>query len=283
MPMIDVEDRVRVHVQDLGTGPAVVFISGFGLDHELWDRQVRVLAGAGHRTVCVTQRGHGGSDHPLHGYDIDRLSADLVSVLETLGVGDATVVGHSFGGQVAFHTAATAPHLVAKLVLVGSNAVRASRSEDFPFGGPPDEIVAQMVSDEETDRIAARYRLIRSSFAGEQDPRVVDWLMRTWMRMPTWSAIACYHTLLCTDLLHEIARALPGVIDGVDVEVRDQCGPVEDPAVLGPPADDLDVRGDRDLGLAEQVGGARVVVAQGREVSQDAQDGRGQDYPELVA
>jgi non-heme chloroperoxidase len=205
MPMIDVEDRVRVHVQDLGTGPAVVFISGFGLDHELWDRQVRVLAGAGHRTVCVTQRGHGGSDHPLHGYDIDRLSADLVSVLETLGVGDATVVGHSFGGQVAFHTAATAPHLVAKLVLVGSNAVRASRSEDFPFGGPPDEIVAQMVSDEETDRIAARYRLIRSSFAGEQDPRVVDWLMRTWMRMPTWSAIACYHTLLCTDLLHEIA------------------------------------------------------------------------------
>jgi len=120
MPMIDVEDRVRVHVQDLGTGPAVVFISGFGLDHELWDRQVRVLAGAGHRTVCVTQRGHGGSDHPLHGYDIDRLSADLVSVLETLGVGDATVVGHSFGGQVAFHTAATAPHLVAKLVLVGS-------------------------------------------------------------------------------------------------------------------------------------------------------------------
>jgi non-heme chloroperoxidase len=205
MPMIDVEDRVRVHVQDLGTGPAVVFISGFGLDHELWDRQVRVLAGAGHRTVCVTQRGHGGSDHPLHGYDIDRLSADLVSVLETLGVGDATVVGHSFGGQVAFHTAATAPHLVAKLVLVGSNAVRASRSEDFPFGGPPDEIVAQMVSDEETDRIAARYRLIRSSFASEQDPRVVDWLMRTWMRMPTWSAIACYHTLLCTDLRHEIA------------------------------------------------------------------------------
>jgi non-heme chloroperoxidase len=212
MPRIDVEDRVRVHVQDLGTGPAVVFISGFGLDHELWDRQVRVLAGAGYRTVCVTQRGHGGSDHPLHGYDIDRLSADLVGVLETLGVGDATVVGHSFGGQVAFHTAATAPHLVAKLVLVGSNAVRASRSEDFPFGGPPDEIVAQMVSDEETDRIAARYRLIRSSFASEQDPRVVDWLMRTWMRMPTWSAIACYHTMLRTDLLHEIALVCQPVL-----------------------------------------------------------------------
>lgn len=204
MPMIDVEDQVRVHVQDLGTGPAVVFISGFGLDHELWDRQVRVLTASGHRTICITQRGHSRSDHPLHGYDIDRLSADVQTVLTELDVTDTAMVGHSFGGQVAFHTAATAPRLVAKLVLVGSNAVRASRSDEFPFGAEPDDIVAQMVAAEENDRIAARYRLIQTNFAEEPDPRIVDWLMSTWMRMPTWSAIACYNTLLRTDLVHEI-------------------------------------------------------------------------------
>jgi pimeloyl-ACP methyl ester carboxylesterase len=210
--MIDVEDRVRVHVQDLGSGPAIVFISGFGLDHELWDRQVRVLTAAGYRTVCATQRGHGQSDHPLHGYDIDTLTADLVTVLDTLGVHDATVVGHSFGGQVAFHTAAIVPRLVARLVLVGSNAVRASRSDAFPFGAPPDDIVAQMVHDEQTDRIAARYRLIESNFAAAPDPRVVDWLMSVWLRMPTWSAIACYNTLLRTDLIHEIDRVRQPVL-----------------------------------------------------------------------
>ncbi|MCX2930110.1 alpha/beta hydrolase [Mycobacterium sp. CVI_P3] len=204
MPMIDVEDQVRVHVQDLGTGPAVVFISGFGLDHELWDRQVRVFTEAGYRTICITQRGHGQSDHPLHGYDIDRLSADVRHVLETLGVASTVIVGHSFGGQVAFHTTATAPHLVSRLVLVGSNAVRASRSEDFPFGAPPDDVIAQMVEAEETDRVAARYRLIQTNFAVEPDPRVVAWLMGTWMRMPSWSAIACYSTLLRTDLIAEI-------------------------------------------------------------------------------
>ncbi|BBX00090.1 alpha/beta hydrolase [Mycolicibacterium moriokaense] len=204
MPMIDVEDRVRLHVQDLGSGPAVVFISGFGLDHALWDRQVRVLTGAGYRTVCVTQRGHGHSDHPLDGYGIDRLRDDLVIVLETLGINAATVVGHSFGGRVAFHTAATAPHLVAKLVLVGSNAVRATRSEEFPFGTPPEPTVARMVGDEETDRVAARCRLLQSSFAREQHPRVIDWLLQTWMQMPSWSAIACYDTLLRTDLIDEI-------------------------------------------------------------------------------
>lgn len=204
MPLIDMEDQVRIHVQDLGHGPAVVLISGFGLDHDLWDRQVRVLTAAGYRTVCITQRGHGASDHPLHGYDIDRLSADVIEVLDALDIDNAAVVGHSFGGQVAFHTAATAAHLVSKLVLVGSNAVRASRSDKFPFGAPPDEIVAQMVAAEQTDRIAARYQLIQANFAAEPDPRLVDWLMGTWMRMPTWSAIACYDTLLRTDLLHEI-------------------------------------------------------------------------------
>jgi pimeloyl-ACP methyl ester carboxylesterase len=204
--MIDVEDQVRVHVQDLGHGPAVVFISGFGLDHELWDRQVRVLTETGHRTICITQRGHGQSDHPLHGYDIDRLSADVLAVLQALGVDSTVMVGHSFGGQVAFHTTAIAPHLVSRLVLVGSNAVRASRSEEFPFGAPPDDVVAQMVHAEETDRIAARYQLIQTNFAVEPDPRVVNWLMGTWMRMPTWSAIACYNTLLRTDLVAEIAN-----------------------------------------------------------------------------
>ncbi|BBY80238.1 alpha/beta hydrolase [Mycolicibacterium pulveris] len=204
MAMINVEDQVRVHVQDLGSGPAVVFISGFGLDHQLWDRQVRVLTDAGFRTICITQRGHGHSDHPLHGYDIDRLTADVLGVLKTLGVESTAIAGHSFGGQVAFHTAALAPQLVSRLVLVGSNAVRASRSAEFPFGAPPEDTVPQMVKAEETDRIAARYRLIQDNFATEPDPRVVDWLMSTWMRMPSWSAIACYHTLLRTDLIAEI-------------------------------------------------------------------------------
>ena len=137
MAFVDVDDGVRIHVQDLGDGPAVALISGFGLDHELWDRQVRLLTERGFRVLCVDQRGHGFSDNPLHGYDIDRLAADLVTALNRLEIGSATVVGHSFGGQVAFRAAATAPELVTALVLVGSNGVRASRSESFPFGGPP--------------------------------------------------------------------------------------------------------------------------------------------------
>lgn len=217
MAFVDVDDGVRMHVQDLGEGPVVVLISGFGLDHELWDRQVRVLAERDLRVVCVDQRGHGFSDNPLRGYDIDRLAADLVTVLDRLDIGSATVVGHSFGGQVSFRAAATAPELVTGLVLVGSNGVRASRSENFPFGGPPGPMLQGMVADEHTNRVGARYRTIASAFAHEPDPRTVDWLVRCSLRMPSWAATACYRTLLTADLLADIPRVTQPVLQIIGV------------------------------------------------------------------
>jgi non-heme chloroperoxidase len=204
MKYVDVDFGVRVHVQDVGAGPAVVLVSGFGLDHELWDRQVRILVEHGHRVVCLSQRGHGLSDQPLHGYDIHRLATDLIVALERIGVTDACVVGHSFGGQVAFHASALESRLFSRLVLVGSNAVRASRSMDFPFGSPPEAILEALVADEHQDRITARYKTILSGFGGEPDHRLVDWLVRCSLRMPSWAAIACYRSMLTTDLLAEI-------------------------------------------------------------------------------
>jgi non-heme chloroperoxidase len=209
---IEVDDGVRVHVQDLGDGPAVVLISGFGLDHELWDRQVRVLTERGCRVLCVSQRGHGLSDRPLHGYDVPRLAADLLTVLKRIGVTEATVVGHSFGGQVAFHASAIAPNAISRLVLVGSNAVRASRSDEFPFGAPPEPILEALVADEREDRIAARYKTILSGFCGKPDARVVDWLVRCSLRMPSWAAVACYRSLLLTDLVAEIPQVTQPVL-----------------------------------------------------------------------
>ena len=203
---------MRIHVQDRGDGPAVALVSGFGLDHELWDRQVRLLTDRGFRVLCVDQRGHGFSDAPLHGYDIDRLAADLVTALDRLEIGTATVVGHSFGGQVAFRAAATAPELVTGLVLVGSNGVRASRSESFPFGEPPGPLLQSLLADEHANRVGARYRTIESAFAHEPDPRTVDWLVRCSLRMPSWAAVACYRSLLTTDLLSDIERVVQPVL-----------------------------------------------------------------------
>lgn len=199
MTYVQVDDNVRLYAQDLGSGPPVVLVAGFGLDHQVWDRQVRVLAER-HRVICVDQRGHGRSDKPLGGYEVDRLALDLRAVLDQLGVGECTLVGWSFGGQVAFKVAADDPAMVSRLVLVGSNAVRASRSAEFPFGLEPERMVAPLVAAEKHDRLRARRESIGSGFASPPGEDTMRWLLDRSLRMPSWAATACYAAMLRTDL-----------------------------------------------------------------------------------
>lgn len=202
MTYVEVDKDIRLFVQEVGSGRPVVLVAGFGMNHEVWDRQVRVLA-ENHRVLCVDQRGHGRSDAPLGGYEVERLAIDLCTVLDQLEVRDCTLVGWSFGGQVAFKAAAESDR-IAQLVLVASNAVRASRSAEFPFGSRPETLERSLVAAECANRLAARRATISAGFHGEPDGDVLEWLVRSSLRMPSWAAVACYRSMLHTDLLAAI-------------------------------------------------------------------------------
>lgn len=193
MPHVEVEPGVRVFVQDVGAGPPVVLIAGFGLSHPVWDAEVRKLTAAGHRAVCVDLRGTGCSDKPLHGYGLDRLADDLEAVLRKLDVSAAALVGWSFGGQVAFELAARS--VASKLVLVSSGGVRAGPT----FDAPPDKLLRALKAGEREDRLAARRKTIASGFARQPDPEVLRFLIDVQLRMPSWAALACYETYLLSD------------------------------------------------------------------------------------
>lgn len=193
------EPGVSIHVQDLGSGRPVVLIAGFGLNSEAWQGQVTSLTAAGHRVVAVDVRGTGQSTKPLVGYGMDRLAADIAAVIQHLDLRDVTLVGWSFGAQISLHLAGLVPDRVAQVVWVGSNAVRASRSEEFPFGPEPDAIEGRLVHLERTKRIETRRRTVASAFHLEPDPEVIGWLLRMQLLMPSWAAIACYRTYLQTD------------------------------------------------------------------------------------
>lgn len=200
---VEVEPGVSIHLHDHqlpgGTGRPVVLVAGFGLNSESWQGQVHPLTQAGHRVVALDVRGTGRSSKPLKGFGMDRLAADIVAVLDHLDLNEVTLVGWSFGGQMAMRVAVTAPQRLAQAVFVGSNAVRASRSEEFPFGGDGEDLERRLVRAERTKRVETRRRTIASAFREEPDPDVLGWLLRMQLQMPSWAAIACYPTYLHTD------------------------------------------------------------------------------------
>src|SRR5213593_4709850 len=95
---------IRMAIRDEGTGPAVVLCHGFPELAYSWRHQVPALAGAGYRAIAPDQRGYGGTDQPagVTDYDIHHLTADLVGLLDALGIERAVFVGHDWGGIVVW-------------------------------------------------------------------------------------------------------------------------------------------------------------------------------------
>ncbi len=237
--LIAVRDGTGINVRELGEGPAVLLIHGWSLSGEVWDRQMRLLAESGRRVIAMDQRGHGGSEAPLHGYDLADLADDATDVLGTLGISRASVVGWSLGGMVALRMAHVRPDLVGRLVMVASNGVAASRTERFPYGVPADGPLATILAAEHTDRVALRRSAVGDPFKTPPAPYTLDWLHRISLQTPTWAGAAAMRTLLCAEQTE--------ALDGLDVPLVQIIG-TADPA--------LSVRGAR--WVAEQVGGKLI-------------------------
>lgn len=109
---------VDLAVWEEGDGPAVLLLHGFPDTHRLWRNQVRALTGAGLRTIAPDLRGRGESGRPaaVEDYGIRHSVADMLCVLDELGVERAHVVGHDFGAVVAWMLAALHPERVDHLV-----------------------------------------------------------------------------------------------------------------------------------------------------------------------
>jgi pimeloyl-ACP methyl ester carboxylesterase len=125
-------DGIDLAVCEAGDGPAVLLLHGFPDTHRLWRHQVTTLTGAGLRAIAPDLRGRGDSGRPgtVEGYDIAHSVADMLCVLDELGVERAHVVGHDFGAVVAWVLAALHPDRVDHLVAmsVGHPATAHRRS-----------------------------------------------------------------------------------------------------------------------------------------------------------
>ncbi|WP_158850787.1 alpha/beta fold hydrolase [Saccharothrix deserti] len=150
MPCAEATDGTRIAFDDIGAGEPVVLLAGQANSRGWWD-PIRGDFAAHHRTIAVDAVGTGGSDEPRDGrYDTRRFAADVVAVLDALGVGKAHVYGTSMGGKVAQWVAVDHPDRVGALVLGctspgGEGGLVAERDVVRPLRGAPAQVREALV------------------------------------------------------------------------------------------------------------------------------------------
>jgi pimeloyl-ACP methyl ester carboxylesterase len=113
---------IRLHAVQAGSGPAVLLLHGFPDTHLVWRKQIDVLAAAGYRVIAPDLRGYGQTEAP-HGvaaYTLDKLRVDVLGLLDALHIDRIDLIGHDWGGIIAWQIAALSPNRVRRLVVLST-------------------------------------------------------------------------------------------------------------------------------------------------------------------
>jgi pimeloyl-ACP methyl ester carboxylesterase len=117
MPIIHA-NGVDFHYLQAGTGPDLVMLHGLSGNLAVWHLRMVPLLQDRFRMTTYDLRGHGRSGMPPSGYTTRDMACDLVALLDAFGIGTADLLGHSYGADVALHTALLFPDRVRTLTLI---------------------------------------------------------------------------------------------------------------------------------------------------------------------
>lgn len=174
--------RLRYAHQGAPGAPALLLLHGYTDSWFSFSRVLPLLPKGAH-VIVPDQRGHGDSDRPDFGYEMDRFANDAVELLDALNIRRAAVVGHSMGSFIAQRIAMRTPTRVSHLVLAGS-AVTARNEEVFSLMAAVetqlDPISRDFVKEFQTSTI---HRPVPESF--------LDTVIAESMKMPVrqWKAV----------------------------------------------------------------------------------------------
>jgi pimeloyl-ACP methyl ester carboxylesterase len=119
---------INLHYLDWGgNGDVLLFLAGMGCNAHIFDHIAPRFIDKFH-VMALTRRGHGESDHPETGYDIDTLAEDLRQFLDALGIEKVILAGHSMASVELSHFAALLPERVLKLIFLDAAYDRSSAS-----------------------------------------------------------------------------------------------------------------------------------------------------------
>jgi pimeloyl-ACP methyl ester carboxylesterase len=126
--------RLRFHVAEAGAGEPIVLVHGWPQHWWAWRKVVPLLAPRT-RLVMPDLRGFGWSDAPDDGYDKQTMADDVLALLDALDLDRVTIVGHDWGGWIAFLAAMKAPERFEGVLALGISP---------PFGRPSARVVLDL-------------------------------------------------------------------------------------------------------------------------------------------
>ena len=116
---VGLPNGVRLHVAEAGQGEPLMLLHGWPQHWYCWHRVVPGLASR-YRLLMPDLRGFGWSDAPGHGYDGPTFAADVVALLDELGLDRVKLIGHDWGGWAAFLLALEHPERLERMLVVNA-------------------------------------------------------------------------------------------------------------------------------------------------------------------
>jgi non-heme chloroperoxidase len=235
MPTITTKDGTKIYYKDWGTGQPIVFSHGWPLSSDAWEDQMLFLADHGFRCIAHDRRGHGRSDQPWNGNEMNTYADDLAELTEKLNLKDAIHVGHSTGGgELARYVGRHSTKRVAKAVLIGAVPPLMLKTDANPGGLPMsafDQIRAAVQADRSQffkDLSAPFYGANRPSAKVSQGLRDSFWLQG--MLAGHKAVYDCIKAFSETDFTEDLKKFdVPTLILHGD---DDQIVPIADSAML---------------------------------------------------
>jgi non-heme chloroperoxidase len=189
----------------------VVFSHGWPLSADAFEDQMQYLAARGYRCIAHDRRGHGRSDQPWDGNEMDTYADDLAALVEKLDLKGAIHVGHSTGGgEVAHYIGRHGTNRVAKAVLIGAVTPLMLKTAANPTGlpiGAFDEIRANVLADRSQffkDLSAPFYGANRPGSKVSQGLRDSFWLQGMMAGFP--AAYDCIKAFSETDFTEDLKK-----------------------------------------------------------------------------
>lgn len=130
---------IQIYYKDWGRGQPIVFSHGWPLSADAWEDQMFFLSSQGYRCIAHDRRGHGRSDQPWNGNEMDTYADDLATLINSLDLKDIILIGHSTGGgEVARYIFRHGTQRLAKAVLIGAVPPLMLKTPTNPGGLPKD-------------------------------------------------------------------------------------------------------------------------------------------------